>query len=71
MSVEHWDDLLMHGRFEYHHDRAHFEIGSLNEDQYGVFVGLVESYFVDGYEYFTPGALDICRQARLESRFGP
>ncbi len=71
VSVEHWDDLLMHGHLEYHHDPAHFEVGALTEDQYAVFVDLVESYFVGGYEYFTPGALKTEDQARLDSRFGP
>jgi hypothetical protein len=71
VSVEHWDDLLMHGHFEYHHDPEHFEIGILTDAQYAVFVDLVESYFVGGYEYFTPTALRIEDQARLDSRFGP
>jgi hypothetical protein len=43
---------------------------SLTGDQYALFVDLVESYFVAGYEYFTPMALKIEDQGHLESRFG-
>jgi hypothetical protein len=69
-SVEHWDDLLMHGRFAHHEDPSHFEISGLTDDQYTVFVGLVESYFLAGYEYFAPSALKIADEGRLSSRFG-
>ncbi len=55
-SAEHWDDLLRHGRFEHHEDPAHFEMSRLTDGQYTVLVDLVESYFLAGYEYFTPGA---------------
>ena len=68
-SVEHWDDLLRHGCFDHHEDPSHFRIGQLTADQYGVLVDLVESYFVGGYEYFTPLALRSEDQARLGSRF--
>ena len=68
-SVAHWDDLLMHGRLENHEDPSHFEIGGLTDDQYAVFVDLVESYFLAGYEYFTPVALKIEDQDRLCRRF--
>ena len=69
-SVEHWDDLLRHGRFEHHEDPAHFEMSRLTDGQYTVLVDLVESYFLAGYEYFTPGALKADDQGRLGSRFG-
>ena len=69
-SVEHWDDLLLHGRFDHHADPSRFEIGRLTDNQYTVFVDLVESYFLAGYEYFTPAALTIEDQGRLGSRFG-
>lgn len=69
-SVDHWDDLLMHGRFDHHEDPSHFEIGRLTEDQYATLVDVVESYFLAGYEYFTPMALKIEDRNRLASRFG-
>ena len=69
-SLAHWDDLLMHGHFKYHADPSHFAVGSLTEDQYAVLVDLVESYFLAGYEYFTPTALRLEDQGRLTSRFG-
>ena len=69
-SVEHWDDLLLHGRFDHHEDPSAFEVGILTVDQYTVFVDLVESYFLAGYEYFTPIALRIEDQGRLGNRFG-
>jgi hypothetical protein len=68
--VGHWDDLLMHGKFAQHEDPSHFAIGSLTDDQYSVFVDLVESYFLAGYEYFAPTALKLEDQARLTSQFG-
>lgn len=68
-SVAHWDDLLLHGHFDYHEDPSHFRVDQLTTDQYDALVGLVESYFVVGYEYFTPLALKIEDQARLSSRF--
>jgi hypothetical protein len=69
-SVGHWDDLLMHGHFAHHKDPSHFEICSLTDDQYTVFVDLVESYFLAGYEYFAPNAMKIEDQGRLSRRFG-
>jgi hypothetical protein len=69
-SIEHWDDLLRHGHLKYHPDPSHFAIGSLTDERYAVFVGLVESYFLAGYEFFTPGALRPEDQNRLASRFG-
>ena|SRR5688572_19212984 len=69
-SVDHWDRLLMQGHFDHHEDPSHFQIESLTDDQYSVFVDLVESYFLAGYEYFTPLALKIEDQDRLGSRFG-
>jgi hypothetical protein len=69
-SVDHWDDLLLHGHFDHHADPSHFKIESLTDDQYTAFVDLVESYFLAGYEYFTPIALKIEDQGRLGSRFG-
>ncbi len=69
-SVKHWDDLLMHGHFDHHEDPSHFAVRSLTGEQYAVFVYLVESYFVAGYEYFAPMALKTEDQGRLGSRFG-
>ena len=68
-SVSHWDDLLMHGHFKHHADPSSFAIGSLTDEQYSVFVDLVESYFLEGYEYFTPTALKLEDRSRLASRF--
>ena len=70
-SVAHWDDLLMHGHFDHHEDPSHFAVGNLTDEQYTVFVDLVESHFLAGYEYFTPTALKLEDQDRLASRFGP
>ena len=70
-TVAHWDDLLRYGHFAHHEDPSHFSIGSLSADQYTVFVDLVESYFLAGYEYFAPTALRLEDQDRLTSRFGP
>lgn len=69
-SPSHWDDLLMHGRFEHHADPSSFAIGRLTDQQYRVLVDLVESYFLAGYEYFTPNALKVEDRSRLASRFG-
>ena len=69
-SVSHWDDLLVHGHLKHHADPSSFAIGSLTEEQYTVFVDLVESYFLAGYEYFTPTALKLEDRRRLTSRFG-
>ena len=69
-SIDQWDDLLMHGRFDHHVDPAHFEVRELSPDQYAVLVDLTESYFAAGYEYFTPSALKEEDQDRLRSRFG-
>ena len=69
-SVAHWDDLLLHGHFAQHQDPSHFSIGSLSPEQYAAFVDLAESYFLVGYEYFTPTALRVEDQERLTSRFG-
>jgi hypothetical protein len=68
-SVAHWDDLLMHGHFAHHEDPSHFSISNLSADQYTVFVDVVESYFLGGYEYFAPTALKVEDQVRLTSRF--
>jgi hypothetical protein len=67
--VAHWDDLLRYGHFKYQADPSHFALGSLTEHQYRVFVDLVESYFLAGYEYFTPTALKLEDQSRLTRRF--
>ena len=69
-SVSHWDDLLMHGRFSDSPDLSSFAIDSLSGERYRVFVALVESYFLAGYEYFTPAALEAEDRNRLTSRFG-
>ena len=56
-SIDKWDDFLMHGYLDHHHDPSGFTVDQLSDEQYGVLLQLVESYFVSGYEYFTPVAL--------------
>jgi hypothetical protein len=68
-SIAHWDDLVAHGSFHWHTDPARFTIAALSGIQYEVFVGLVESYFAAGYEYYAPESLKPEDQARLASRF--
>jgi len=70
-SVARWDDFLMHGRLEHHDDPTAFAIDQLSESQYAALTLLVESYFVAGYEFFTPEALRIEDQRALRARFGP
>jgi hypothetical protein len=70
-SIDHWDDLLRHGRFLYHHDATQFDVRGLAPEQYRAFATLVESYFHAGYEYFAPLALNVEDRNRLDSRFGP
>jgi hypothetical protein len=60
----------MHGRFAHHEDPSHFSLGSPSADQYAVLVDLVRSYFLAGYEYYTPTALKLEDQDRLTSRLG-
>lgn len=68
VSIAHWDDLLMHGRFDHHHDPGGFSLTALTESQYSAYVALVDSYFAYGYEYFTPRALREEDQRRLAAR---
>ena len=56
-SIDNWDDFLMHGYLDHHHDPTGFTVDQLSDEQYGALQQLVESYFVSGYEYFTPMAL--------------
>lgn len=69
-NIARWDDLLTHGSLRGHEDPERFTTASLSPEQYAVFADLVESYFVAGYEYFTPAALKIPDQRRLDARFG-
>ena len=68
-SIDHWDDLLMHGHLDHHLDPTGFTVEQLTEQQYTALLQLVESYFVSGYEYFTPLALRIEDWERLETRY--
>jgi hypothetical protein len=68
-SIHHWDDFLMHGYLDHHHDPAGFTVDQLSNEQYAALIQLVESYFVRGYEYFTPLALKREEQQLFESRF--
>ena len=69
LSLAHWDDLVTNGSFKYHHDPRQFTISRLAPERYAAFVDLVESYFVAGYEYYTPASLKLGDQSRLASRF--
>jgi hypothetical protein len=69
-SIDHWDDLLAHGRFVYHDDPGKFDVAQLDREQYLVFYTLAESYFAAGYEFFPPDALPAEDATRLRSRFG-
>jgi hypothetical protein len=69
VSVDHWDDLLRHGYLDHHDDPTGFTVDQISEEQYGAFVRLVESYFVSGYEYFTPLALKDEDLKWFDSRF--
>ncbi len=68
-SVYHWDDLLMHGHLDHHPNPAGFTVEQLSEQQYTALLQLVETYFVIGYEYFTPLALRVEDRERLETRY--
>ncbi len=68
-SISHWDDFLMHGYLDHHIDASGFTMDQLSDDQYAALLQLVESYFVSGYEYFTPVVLRLEDQQRFELRF--
>lgn len=68
-SISHWDDFLMHGRLDYHHDPAGCAVDQLSDEQYAALVRLIESYFASGYEYFTPIVLREEDLQGLEMRF--
>ena len=70
-SIDHFDDFLMHGCLAHHADDTDFQIEHMSTDQYANLVLLVESYFVESYEWFTPVALRPEEQHRLAARFGP
>jgi hypothetical protein len=69
-SVDHWEDFLMHGYLDHHDDPAGFSVDQISERQYNALVQLVESYFVSGYDYFTPIALRYKDQLRMYDKFG-
>src|SRR6266498_178096 len=68
-AINHWDDFLTHGYLDHHLDQTGFKVDQLSDEQYAALLQLVESYFLNGYEYFTPGALRSEDQRWLESRF--
>lgn len=68
-SINHWDDILMHGHLDHHLDPTGFSVDQLSEQQYTALLQLVESYFVSGYEYFTPIVLRVEDRERLEMRY--
>jgi hypothetical protein len=59
----------MHGRLNHPSELAGFTIAQLSEEQYSALLQLVESYFVHGYEYFSPLALRGEDQQWLDARF--
>jgi hypothetical protein len=66
-NITDWDDVLVRGSLT--HDPTGFTIDQLTSDQYAALVGLVESYFAAGYEFFAPSALRSDDQERLRARF--
>src|SRR5688572_29439816 len=68
-SINHWDDFLMHGYLDHHHDPTDFTVDQLSDEQYDALLQFVDSYFAGGYEYFTPIALRVEDQQRLEMRY--
>jgi hypothetical protein len=69
-SIRHWDEFLIHGYLDHHEDPSRFTVDELSEEEYSALVKLVESYFMCGYEYFTPIALRSVDQQILDHRFG-
>jgi hypothetical protein len=68
-SIDHFDDFLMHGYFDHHDDPTACTVDQLSDEQYSALLQLVESYFVTGYEYFTPMALRSEDLQMFEMRF--
>jgi hypothetical protein len=68
-SIDHFDDLLRHGRLDHHEDPSGFRVDSLNSTQYRALVMLTESYYAAGYEWFTPSALRPVDRETLRQRF--
>lgn len=68
-SIDHFDDFLAHGVLEHHPDQDRFQVDSLSPGQYDALISLVESYFVAGYEWFTPSALKAGDCEQLRQRF--
>ena len=66
-SIDHWDDLLMHGFLA--SDPGAFSIEHMTPSQYESFKELVGNYFHAGYEFYTPLALKPDDQAALRARF--
>lgn len=57
------------GRNLHHDDPTGFTMDQLSDGQYAALLQLVESYFVSGYEYFTPVVLRGEDRERLEMRY--
>ena len=68
-SIEHWDELLMHGHLDHHLDPSGFAVTGMSEDQYRAYVAVVDSYFAAGYEYYAPRALRPGDQQLLSARY--
>ena len=68
-SISTWDDFLMHGYLDHHDEPSRFTVDQLSDAQYAALVQAVDSYFVNGYEYFTPKALREEDQQVFEMRF--
>ena len=66
-DIANWDDVLVQGSLT--RDPAGFMIDRLTPDQYASLVGLAESYFAAGYEFFAPSALRTEDQEHLRARF--
>jgi hypothetical protein len=68
--VDHWEDLLENGFLDHHNDPTGFSVDQINERQYRALVQLVESYFVAGYDYYTPNVLRDVDKRLMNNKFG-
>jgi hypothetical protein len=66
-SIDDWDGFVMHGFLR--DDPSGFSASDLSDTQYSSLLLLVASYFHEGYEFYTPGALRIEDQEALRARY--
>jgi hypothetical protein len=68
-SIKLWDDFLIHGYIDHHRYPTDFSVDQLTDEQYTALLQFVDSYFAQGYEYFTPTVLRVEDSKRLELRY--